>query len=206
MTEPTVLIKYIGDKPIKKDTVCGTSTLWAGNGDVQPFPRNKSALLLRHKFVWCAASEQEAAGNGYGPAIGIASVDKPPLQAEASVHDEENDAPPNERRAVGQPTLTSEPVKEIGHEENDPELMNFPQTEHEVLAEAPEEKPVVPEAKPQNRKADLVTLIRSMPKDAEHFSPTTGKPIVAKVRELAGDESIAAVHVKKAWRQVSGGR
>ncbi|MFA0814057.1 hypothetical protein [Microbulbifer epialgicus] len=45
---------------------------------------------------------QEAAGCDYGPAIGIASVEKPPLQAGASIHDEEDDAPSHERRVVGQ--------------------------------------------------------------------------------------------------------
>ncbi|MFS1522762.1 hypothetical protein ACL7TT_01405 [Microbulbifer sp. 2304DJ12-6] len=187
MTEPTVLIQYIGNKPVKKDTVCCTGTLWTGNGDVQPFPRNKAVLLLRHKQVWRIAGEQEAAACGYGPATGIASAAKPPLQAEASVHDEESDPPPHERREVGQPTLTSVPVKTESGDQDD----NGPEP---VKAAAP------------NGAVDLVAVIRTMPKDEVHFSQHTNKPLVAKVRELSGDMSITAKDVAEAWKQIDGER
>lgn len=45
-------IKYIGPKLVKHDNVAGTSTIWAGTGDVQEVPDAAVPLLLKHPTVW----------------------------------------------------------------------------------------------------------------------------------------------------------
>ncbi|MEX2964502.1 hypothetical protein [Microbulbifer sp. TYP-18] len=191
MTGPTVQVKYIGNKPAKRDTVCGTGTLWAGHGDVQAFPRDWAALLLRHPKVWQLVDVS---------AVGITSVEQP-LQPEASVHDEKGEASPTERREVGQPTLSSAPAtgEVIDPEDTGPEpLISIqPQGEGQVGA------PSTAENNPENQAVDLVAVIRTMPKDEAHFNRGTGKPKVARVRALAGDPGITADDVKRAWETIN---
>jgi hypothetical protein len=46
------LIRYVGNKPAKKDNVAGTGLVWAGKGDVKPVPAAAAAALLRFPDVW----------------------------------------------------------------------------------------------------------------------------------------------------------
>lgn len=53
----SVLLAYVGDKPVKRDTVTSTKTRWLGYGDVQPVPEAKAKLFLRFPDVWILASD-----------------------------------------------------------------------------------------------------------------------------------------------------
>ncbi len=46
-----VPVKYIGQKPVKRDTVCGTGLEWTP-GQVIGVPREMAERLLRHPDVW----------------------------------------------------------------------------------------------------------------------------------------------------------
>lgn len=50
-----IAIKYVGDKPVKRDTVCNTGTLWAGKGDVQIVDHKVGVQLLQFPTVWVKA-------------------------------------------------------------------------------------------------------------------------------------------------------
>ena len=56
------LIKYVGSKPRKQDTVAGTGIWWLGNGDVQDVPDKAVARLLMHPDVWAQAEVSAGAG------------------------------------------------------------------------------------------------------------------------------------------------
>ena len=58
------LIKYVGSKPRKQDTVAGTGIWWLGNGDVQDVPDKAVARLLMHPDVWALAEVAADAGLG----------------------------------------------------------------------------------------------------------------------------------------------
>lgn len=51
------LIKYVGAKPSRADTVAGTKIVWNGHGDVQEVPDTAVARLLLHPDVWAVAEE-----------------------------------------------------------------------------------------------------------------------------------------------------
>lgn len=46
------LIRYVGKKARKKDTVADTGTVWAGPGDVQEVEHGAAVKLLEHPDVW----------------------------------------------------------------------------------------------------------------------------------------------------------
>lgn len=46
------LVYYVGKKKLKKDTVCGTGTLWAGYGDSREVDDDVAVRLLQHDDVW----------------------------------------------------------------------------------------------------------------------------------------------------------
>jgi hypothetical protein len=53
---PTVPIRYIGSKARKLDTVHRTAIEWNGLGDVQAYPADKAAALLKFDDVWQLAT------------------------------------------------------------------------------------------------------------------------------------------------------
>ncbi len=55
-----VLIRYIGKKTVKTDNVCGTKTVWNGNGDEQAVDAGHAAKLLRHVDVFEVADGNKA--------------------------------------------------------------------------------------------------------------------------------------------------
>ena len=50
-----VPVKYIGQKPVKRDTICGTGLEWT-RGQVIVVPREMAECLLRHPDVWVVGS------------------------------------------------------------------------------------------------------------------------------------------------------
>lgn len=169
MSQETLNIEYIGEKPTKLDTVCHSGTMWVGRGDVQPVPRNIAAKLLWHKEVW-----RKSGGDIVEPQTPGVPEPKAPT----------DDTPLGTLLGLGNAPL---PAKDPGPDDGAKEA-----AEEEVEKEVAEDKPV-----------SLVDLLRAMPRDAEHISKM-GKPIIAKVRELAGDDSITVEQVKQAWGEVDG--
>lgn len=228
MTEQKpVFVKYIGSKPVKKDTVCHTDTIWAGKGDIQLIPRSVALKLVRHRKVWVPASAEEAAKQ---EAIMLGEASAEVVNATINSEEgslraaEEPDEPaPRDRREVGEPSYSSSPVpteeEELLDDEDeddgpapvqtagDFELGEMSEPAGEDLVEADEPKT---EKAPESLSAtsgdvDLVKIIKSFPEgDPEYFSEKTGAPLIAKIREVAGDKSIAAVQVKKAWEKLNG--
>jgi hypothetical protein len=49
-------VRYIGNKPTKRDTVAGTITVWHGKGDVQLVERAAAQRLFRYRDVWIPES------------------------------------------------------------------------------------------------------------------------------------------------------
>jgi hypothetical protein len=47
-----VLMQYIGSKTNKKDTVCGTNTVWSAQYDIQPCSDRVAAALNEYSSVW----------------------------------------------------------------------------------------------------------------------------------------------------------
>lgn len=47
-----VKIRYVGHKPLKKDTVAGTLTMWPGHGSVAEVPDSVAVKLLQYPTVW----------------------------------------------------------------------------------------------------------------------------------------------------------
>lgn len=56
----TVLVEYIGRKPVCTDAVAGTGAVWHGAGDVREVPAEAWAKLAAHPTVW---REARAAGD-----------------------------------------------------------------------------------------------------------------------------------------------
>lgn len=52
-----VAIAYIGPKEQKKDTVCNTTTIWMGYGDVQSVDARLANRFLQFKDVWIKAEK-----------------------------------------------------------------------------------------------------------------------------------------------------
>jgi len=60
--QQVVPIVYIGKKPYKTDNINHTKTVWNGTDDVQPYPLDKAAALLRHPDVWKLGKAEQLAG------------------------------------------------------------------------------------------------------------------------------------------------
>lgn len=54
-------VKYVGKKPVKTDTVAGTTTIWSGNGDIQIVEHLAAVKLLQYPNVWVSADKKEQA-------------------------------------------------------------------------------------------------------------------------------------------------
>ena len=55
--KPMVALRYVGAKPSKTDTVCGSKQTWRGPGDVQEVPLATAKKLLRYPEVWALPEE-----------------------------------------------------------------------------------------------------------------------------------------------------
>lgn len=68
-TESMIRVYYIGAKPVKRDTVCGTRVKWRGQGDSHLFPEPQARKLLDFETVW--ADEK-----GYQALIGADALEE----------------------------------------------------------------------------------------------------------------------------------
>ena len=173
MSQETLNIEYIGEKPTKRDTVCHSGIMWVGKGDVQPVPRNIAAKLLRHIDVWRLAK-----GDVVVPQTPV--VPDPEAATDLT--------PLGEKLGMGNTPLTTGEPFESGEGDKGDEKA-------EGKSDEGGEKTTDP--------VSLEDILRSLPRDEEHISQR-GKPIIAKVRELAGDDSITVEQVRQAWGEVNG--
>lgn len=61
MKQKVVPIEYVGKKDYKTDNVNHTKTIWSKPGDVQPYPLEKAASLLRYPDVWKLGNAKQLA-------------------------------------------------------------------------------------------------------------------------------------------------
>lgn len=47
-----VNVRYVGNRPVRRDNVCGTKLVWQGPGEVLPVSKEVAQRLLRHPDVW----------------------------------------------------------------------------------------------------------------------------------------------------------
>jgi hypothetical protein len=45
-------VRYVGTKALKRDTVCNTLTVWAGENDVASVPKEVAVKLFQYPTVW----------------------------------------------------------------------------------------------------------------------------------------------------------
>lgn len=85
------LIKYIGKKASRADTVAGTKTVWNGYGDVQEVPSLAVAKLLKHPDVWVLADSKPAEAKKQEAPAQVAEAQEP--QEEAPQTDDTGNIP-----------------------------------------------------------------------------------------------------------------
>ena len=56
----SVMVQYVGSKDLKSDNVAGSSTVWRGQGDVQPVSQEVWGKLSKHTDVWRIAEPPPA--------------------------------------------------------------------------------------------------------------------------------------------------
>lgn len=80
-----VPIVYIGKKDFKVDNVNHTKTIWQKPGDVQPYPLNLAAALLRFPDVWKLGVAKDLAPAAVVDRAGavIAAEQREPTKADA---------------------------------------------------------------------------------------------------------------------------
>lgn len=61
---PDTKVFYIGDKPVKKDTVTGSKHIWRGFGEYRLVPEMEAQRLLDFPSVWVNEREFERMKNG----------------------------------------------------------------------------------------------------------------------------------------------
>jgi hypothetical protein len=76
-----VPIVYIGHKDYKTDNVNHTKTVWNKPGDVQPYPLNLAAALLRFQDVWKLGKASDLVGAAVvDDLIGVLAAEEQPKQ------------------------------------------------------------------------------------------------------------------------------
>jgi hypothetical protein len=55
MSDETVAIEYVGNKPFSVDNVAGTGICWHGKGDIQDVPVSAAETLLKYPDQWATA-------------------------------------------------------------------------------------------------------------------------------------------------------
>lgn len=166
----TQFIAYIGKKPVKRDTVAGTATLWNGYGDVQEVMHTTAVRLLQHPDVWVTDTvfkkqlEKEFGGAKAEVGAGLASATSVDQSGES--HTEEDQS------------------------EEDQGLSDTDDSADQNTGEDSTKSAI---------KAAIVSMERGNP---EHFSESTGVPLLDKVREIVGDKSIKVKDLNAAWSEL----
>jgi hypothetical protein len=113
MSQESMDVRYVGFKPMKTDTVCGTLATWIGHGDVQTVEKHIGVLLIRYPTVWQLASlpfkPQKAPPIVRAPPAIIAEDDDDETDGEADVDAIDQAADP----AAEVPATVGEIVKAI---------------------------------------------------------------------------------------------
>lgn len=78
-----VLIRYIGKKLVKTDNVCGSKTVWHGNGDEQSVDVKDAPRLLRHADVFEVASAVKVPDTSTSAKANVERLDALRAQAKA---------------------------------------------------------------------------------------------------------------------------
>jgi hypothetical protein len=93
--QQVVPIVYIGKKDYKTDNVNHTKTVWQKPGDVQPYPLDKAASLLRHSEVWKLGKASDLVGAAVvddAGAVQQAGETKPRAETNADITKNTNEA------------------------------------------------------------------------------------------------------------------
>ena len=81
MDTDRVDVRYIGiNKPIKRDTVMGSTALWIGHNSVVAVPRSVAERLFLHPDIWIPADKKQT--DLVRPAAPPASVEEPVDESE----------------------------------------------------------------------------------------------------------------------------
>jgi hypothetical protein len=86
--QQVVPVIYIGKKDFKTDNVNHTKTVWSKPGDVQPYPLDKAAALLRHPEIWKLGKASDLVGAvvvDEAGAIQQAGEEKPRTETNADI-------------------------------------------------------------------------------------------------------------------------
>jgi len=93
--QQVVPIVYVGKKDYKTDNVNHTKTVWQKPGDVQPYPLDKAASLLRHTEIWKLGKASDLVGAAVvddAGAVSQAGEEKPKVETNGDITKNTNEA------------------------------------------------------------------------------------------------------------------
>lgn len=93
--QQVVPIVYIGKKDFKVDNVNHTKTVWNKTGDVQPYPLDKAAALLRHTEIWKLGKASDLVGAAVvddAGAVSQAGEGKPKVETNGDITKNTNES------------------------------------------------------------------------------------------------------------------
>ncbi|WP_020209039.1 hypothetical protein [Gilvimarinus chinensis] len=171
----TMNVAYIGRKAVKRDTVCGTATLWSGYGDIQEVSHGVGTRLLRHPDVWVSEKAfKEQYPDELEQPVKTPTGQGFSLPASDSDFDEGGELDEQE---------------EGGDEDTDIDADN---ADNDTDTDG-QDKSEDPQA------AAIKNAILSLDQEnLEHFSEK-GNPRIGAIRAAASDESISPGQVKSVW-------
>lgn len=201
----TRLIKYIGHKPKKTDTVLKTSRVWEGHGAVVEVPAGEAASYLAFPAVWCQTTAKEMKAEENAAATALEMVEKVcamaqdlPLEAlkecssriQFAIRTKQADHDKAVAEAAAKVAIEQQDAAAVEARTGEPQITLDPESEYAKRRLAEIEKA-------------LVELDRNNP---EHFGKT-GEPLAAAVQpfltfkptsgELASFASTPAVAASK---------
>jgi hypothetical protein len=110
MSKTKVKVRYIGNKPIKRDTVCQTLTIWTANNDVAEVDDDVAIRLVRHPSVWVMADSKVKRPEVVAPAPELV-VAEPEIEIPDGLmaeQEKKDTAPVNEQEGEGEPVTVAE--------------------------------------------------------------------------------------------------
>lgn len=67
-------VKYVGQKPAKKDNVAMTGTIWNGNGDIQEVSDAAWEKLKNHPDIWELVKAEPSLSDAINEPVAIADI------------------------------------------------------------------------------------------------------------------------------------
>lgn len=202
----TQLITYVGKKSVKHDTVAGTGIIWCGYGDTHEVMHVAAVKLLRHPDVWMTKakfdllsdeSETDDLSNEEESAIAdaeakkLADAEKAKIDAEAKRLADEQNSGSEEETDQSESDVDDLPTGGVGLSSAEAQPKEDRKTEP------------VKESESSPRHNAVKSALLSMDQgNEEHFSAATGNPIIAVVREIAGDATISLRELNAAWSEL----